>query len=205
MPCQCSAGCEKALKKVESARRFETEGLRRMLEEKGAIIRSQRKEIAGLRATLSACRCMGADPHSEGGQGLAMAGQVLALRRALQDPREGHDRERTDAERLAEERAELVAAVQRPKAENTMLARGDRYHNGPHAPPLHNSISAMQRKAQRRAAKAGSGGVAKRPGRKKGHKGVSHRRKSEGTVHHMPECYHGCGIGGLKVLKRTVK
>ena len=153
MLCQCSAGCEKALKKVESARRFETEGLRRMLEEKGAIIRSQRKEIAGLRATLPACRCMGADPHSGGGQGPAMAGQILALRRALQDPREGHGRERANAERLAEERAELVAAVQRPKAENTMLARGDRYHNGPHAPPSHNSISAMQRKAQRRAAR----------------------------------------------------
>ena len=75
MSCQCSAGCEKALKKAESARRSETEDLRRRLEEKGAIIRSQRKEIAGLRAALSACRCMDGSPHSGAGRGRQWQGR----------------------------------------------------------------------------------------------------------------------------------
>ena len=73
-----------------------------------------------------------------------MAGQVLALRRALKGAWEGRDRERADAERLAGERAELVAAVERLEAENAMLARGDRYHNGPHAPALFNIVDPNQ-------------------------------------------------------------
>ena len=68
---------------AEATRRFETEGLRRRLEEKDEIVRAQRKEIASLRVALSTCRCADENPHSGDGQGSAMAGQILALRRAL--------------------------------------------------------------------------------------------------------------------------
>ena len=97
-----------------------------------------------------------------------------------------------------------MAVVERLKAENVRLTRSDRYHNGPHALPSQNSISAMQRKVQRRAA-AAAVGAAKRPERKKRHKGVSHCRRSEETVFHMPERCTECGLCELEVSKRTEK
>lgn len=204
MPCQCSAEYEKMHREVEAAHQSEIGDLKRRLVEKDRAIRAQIKEIGNLRSVLSACWCMDKTRIPMMGGVREWQGRFSRCAAPLKAP--GRSATGNGSTRLAGERAELAAAVERLKAENARLARSDRYHNGPHAPPSQNSILAIQRKARRRASKAGSdGGGTKRPGRKKGHEGVSHRRKSEETVLHMPERCHSCEIGGPEVVRRTVK
>ena len=99
----------------------------------------------------------------------------------------------------ATEKAELATQVVLLTAENQQLKQHIKYYENPHTPSSQNSIPTRQKKTA--AAKA-SGNVpasAKaKPGRKPGHKGVSHKRKPTEFVKHCPKKCDKCNSTNMK-------
>ena len=102
------------------------------------------------------------------------------------------------AERLGEDAriAELEAAVAK-------LGASDAYHNGPNSPSSSGSMSSRKR-AKEEADRRAKNGI-KKPGRKKGHAGVTRKIKADKTVHHRPERCNRCGSADLHETTVTSK
>lgn len=100
------------------------------------------------------------------------------------------ERDATIAERDAVI-ASMAAEISQLRAMLAKAGISDAYHNGPHSPSSSGSMSAQERakkEAERRAEK----GMGK-PGRKKGHVGVTSKIKAERTVHYKPDRCNKCG------------
>ncbi len=101
--------------------------------------------------------------------------------------------------RLTEQLAEVTAEKTMLTAENQQLKQHIKYYENPHTPSSQNSIPTRQKKTA--AAKA-SGNVpasAKaKPGRRQGHKGVSHKRKPTEFVKHCPKKCDKCNSTNMK-------
>ena len=82
-------------------------------------------------------------------------------------------------------------------------------YENPHVPPSNDSVPAQQKKA--RSAKGAKpsgqaeGKTAGIPGRKPGHIGVSHRRRSKKAVHHRPDKCSKCGDASISDVRTTTK
>ena len=94
----------------------------------------------------------------------------------------------------------LYALVTSLNTTNTDLSKHLLYYENPHSPPSQNSIPTRQKKASLRKANLKSG--YKKPGRKKGHIGISHHRKSTNTVRKTPSSCHKCGSDRLHTTGR---
>ena len=90
-----------------------------------------------------------------------------------------------------------------------MLKRRLIIYENPHAPPSHGSVPAQQKKARsaKRAkpSEPAEGKTAGIPGRKPGHTGVSHRRRSKEAVHHRPDKCNRCGGASISDVRTTAK
>ncbi len=104
---------------------------------------------------------------------------------------------------LTEQLAEVTAEKTMLTAENQQLKQHIKYYENPHTPSSQNSIPTRQKKTA--AAKA-SGNVpasAKaKPGRRQGHKGISHKRMPTEFVKHCPKKCDKCGSTNMKKPKR---
>ena len=80
------------------------------------------------------------------------------------------------------------------KSEKEDADRQLEYYNNPHSPSSQNSLPTRTRKAKNRKDPS----EYKRSGRKPGHEGVSHARKSEKTNHYCPEDCPKCGSTRIK-------
>ena len=100
------------------------------------------------------------------------------------------DLEKAMAERLGEKDARIAEL----EATVAKLGASDAYHNGPNSPSSSGSMSSRRRakEADRRA----ENGI-KKPGRKKGHAGVTRKIKPDRTVHHRPDRCNRCGSADL--------
>ena len=93
--------------------------------------------------------------------------------------------------------------------ENDMLKRRLVIYENAHAPPSHDSIPEQQRKA--RSAKGTKSSEQSKdkpvgtPGRKPGHTGVSHHRRSKETVHHRSDKCGRCGSANISDVHTTTK
>ena len=87
-------------------------------------------------------------------------------------------------------------SIQNEQLREQLSREGGRitYYENPHSPPSANSIPARQRKKASRKDPAAH----KKPGRRPGHRGASHNRKSSAAIHHAPAACGGCGGGGLR-------
>ena len=103
-------------------------------------------------------------------------------------------------EQLRVQNEQLRIEVEQLKVQNEQL-RGQldkgggriSYYENPHSPPSANSIPERQKKKASRKDPADY----KKPGRRPGHRGVSHGRRSQSTIHHVPGECRGCGSGRL--------
>ena len=90
-----------------------------------------------------------------------------------------------------------------------MLKRRLIIYENPHAPPSHGSVPAQQKKARSakgtKPSEQAEGKTAGIPGRKPGHTGVSHRRRSKKAVHHRPDKCSKCGGTSLSDVRTTTK
>ena len=90
-----------------------------------------------------------------------------------------------------------------------MLERRLIIYENHHAPPSHGSVPAQQKKAcSAKGAKQSEQAEDKTveiPGRKPGHTGVSHRRRSKETVHHRPDKCSKCGGASISDVHTTTK
>ena len=98
--------------------------------------------------------------------------------------------------------AELIMEI------DTLKRRLIIYEN-PHAPPSNDSMPAQQKKTrsakrdkQSEQAEEKTAGI---PGRKPGHTGVSHRRRSKEAVHHRPDKCSKCGGASISDIRTTAK
>ena len=91
------------------------------------------------------------------------------------------DLENAMAERLGEKDARIAEL----EATVAKLGASDAYHNGPNSPSSSGSMSSRKR-AKEAADRRAENGI-KKPGRKKGHAGVTRKIKADRTVHHRPE------------------
>lgn len=112
-----------------------------------------------------------------------------------------------DAEARVKERdtviASMAAEISQLKAMLAKAGISDAYHNGPHSPSSSGSMSARERskkEAERRAEK----GMGK-PGRKKGHVGVTSKIRAEKTVHYRPKNCNKCGNTDLHETSTSSK
>ena len=108
--------------------------------------------------------------------------------------------------RALEERDRIITEM---IMENDSLKRHLKIYENPHAPPSHGSVPAQQRKA-RSAKRAGPPGnkdatEGGRSGRKPGHAGVSHHRRSRKAIHHRPGKCGSCGGTSLSDARATAK
>ncbi len=94
--------------------------------------------------------------------------------------------------------AALVTKNEEILGEVADLKRRLRRYENPNTPVSCNNIPQEEKKAQVRAAKAGT--PPKTPGRKKGHVGVSHNRRSVRTVRNAAENCENCGS---KMISKT--
>ena len=90
-----------------------------------------------------------------------------------------------------------------------LLERRRMIYENPHAPPSHGSVPAQQKKT-RSAKKTKSSEqiedkAAGAPGRKPGHTGVSHHRRSKEAVHHRPSKCDRRGGTGLSDVRTAAK
>lgn len=69
----------------------------------------------------------------------------------------------------------------------TKLQHRLNYYENPHSPPSKNSIPTKQRKAKAQRNSSAPAPNRRAPGRRKGHRGISHERKPTHTEHHKPE------------------
>ena len=99
------------------------------------------------------------------------------------------ERNRIEIERNRIEIERLGVENNRLRAEASAGAGRMAYYENPHSPPSQNSMPSRQRKADRRKDPADC----KKPGRKAGHAGISHSRKSSRTVHYVPDRCGRCG------------
>ena len=114
---------------------------------------------------------------------------------------------------VIEELTRIVEEGKKTTAELIMkidlLERRWMIYENPHAPPSHGSVPAQQKKArsakgakQSEQAEDKTVGI---PGRKPGHTGVSHRRRSKETVHHRPDKCSKCGGASISDMHTTAK
>ena len=111
---------------------------------------------------------------------------------------------------------ELICIVEEGKKttaemimEIDMLKRRLIIYENPHVPPSNDSVPAQQKKAlSTRGAEPSEqaeGKTAGIPGRKPGHTGVSHHRRSKETVHHRPDKCSKCGGASISDIRTTTK
>ena len=90
-----------------------------------------------------------------------------------------------------------------------MLKRRLIIYENPHAPPSHGSVPAQQKKTRSAKRTESSEQIedkaAGTPGRKPGHTGVSHHRRSKEVVHHKPSKCDRCGGTSLSDVRTTAK
>ena len=86
-----------------------------------------------------------------------------------------------------------------------MLKRRLIIYENPHAPPSNDSVPAQQKKARSakgaKPSEQAEGKTAGIPGRKSGHTGVSHHRRSKETVHHRPDKCSKCGGASISDVR----
>lgn len=104
---------------------------------------------------------------------------------------------------MGAELAQLKAIVAEQKAALDKLSARDAYHNGPNSPSSSGSLSSRER-AKKEADKRAKKGI-KRPGRKKGHAGVTSRIRATKTIHHRPDRCNKCGHTDLHERSTTSK
>ena len=90
-----------------------------------------------------------------------------------------------------------------------MLKRRLIIYENPHAPPSYGSVPAQQKKARsakrNKPSEQAEGKTAGIPGRKPGHTGVSHHRRSKKAVRHRPDKCSKCGGASLSDVRTTTK
>ena len=90
-----------------------------------------------------------------------------------------------------------------------MLKRRLIIYENPHAPPSHGSVPVQQKKTRSAKRTKPSEQIedkaAGTPGRKPGHTGVSHRRRSKEAVHHRPDKCSKCGGASISDVRTTTK
>ena len=90
-----------------------------------------------------------------------------------------------------------------------MLKRRLIIYENPHVPPSNDSVPAQQKKARSakgaKPSEQAEGKTAGIPGRKPGHAGVSHHRRSKETVHHRPDKCSKCGGASISDVRTTTK
>ena len=102
---------------------------------------------------------------------------------------------------LNEKLMHVLEEEKREKIEMVMtidsLERRLKIYENAHSPPSHGSVPAQQKKARSaergKSSERAEGKTGGTPGRKPGHAGVSHHRRSRETVHHRPERCGRCG------------
>ena len=90
-----------------------------------------------------------------------------------------------------------------------MLRRRLIIYENPHAPPSNDSVPAQQKKARSakgaKPSEQAEGKTAGIPGRKSGHTGVSHHRRSKEAVRHRPDKCSKCGGASISDVRTTTK
>ena len=90
-----------------------------------------------------------------------------------------------------------------------MLKKRLMIYENPHVPPSNDSVPAQQKKARSakgaKSSEQAEGKTAGIPGRKSGHIGVSHHRRSKETVHRRPDKCSKCGGTSLSDVRTTAK
>ena len=116
------------------------------------------------------------------------------------------DIEKANREQMAEKDAtiaKMAARMAELEAVVAKLGASDAYHNGPNSPSSSGSMSSRKR-AKEAADRRAENGI-KKPGRKKGHAGVTRKIKADKTVHHRPERCNRCGSADLHETTVTSK
>ena len=114
---------------------------------------------------------------------------------------------------VIEELTRIVEEGKKTTAELIMkidlLERRRMIYENPHAPPSHGSVPAQQKKARSakrtKPSEQAEGKTAGIPGRKPGHTGVSHHRRSKKAVRHRPDKCSKCGGTSLSDVRTTTK
>ena len=114
---------------------------------------------------------------------------------------------------LNEKLMHVLEEEKREKIEMVMtidsLERRLKIYENAHAPPSHGSVPAQQKKARSaersKSSERVEGKTGGTPGRKPGHAGVSHHRRSRETVHHRPERCGRCGGINISDARTTAK
>ena len=114
---------------------------------------------------------------------------------------------------LIEELIRIVEEGKKTTAELIMkidlLERRRMIYENPHAPPSHGSVPAQQKKTRSAKKTKPSEQIedkaAGTPGRKLGHTGVSHHRRSKEAVHHKPSKCDRCSGTSLSDVRTTAK
>ena len=114
---------------------------------------------------------------------------------------------------LNEKLMHVLEEERREKAEMAMaidsLERRLLIYENAHAPPSHGSVPAQQKKARSasgtKPSGQGEGKTGGTPGRKLGHTGVSHHRRSKEAIHHSPERCGRCGGINISDARTTAK
>ena len=90
-----------------------------------------------------------------------------------------------------------------------MLKRRLIIYENLHVPPSNDSVPAQQKKARSakgaKPSEQAEGKTAGIPGRKPGHAGVSHHRRSKDAVHHRPDRCGKCGGANISDVRTTAK
>ena len=106
---------------------------------------------------------------------------------------------------LEEEKRAMAEVIM----ENDSLKRRLKIYENPHAPPSHGSVLAQQKKARSAKGIKPSGRAAERtdrtPGRRPGHAGISHHRRSREAIHHRPGKCGRCGGTSFSDAGTTAK
>ena len=101
---------------------------------------------------------------------------------------------------------ELRLEISELRLINTNLKKHIKYYENPHTPPSANNLLEQKKKSDAKKAKTDSNANSKtgtKPGRKDGHQGISHNRRSTKTIHHTQD--NGCDKCGNKVLTEKSK
>ena len=114
---------------------------------------------------------------------------------------------------MIEQLADALAEEKRSNAEKDMaidmLERRLRIYENAHSPPSHGSVPAQQRKARSaersKPSERTEGKTGGTPGRKPGHAGVSHHRRSRKAIHHRPGRCGRCGGTNVSDARVTTK
>ena len=105
-------------------------------------------------------------------------------------------------EYLKEENAIKDSVIEEIEAENINMRKQLTFYNNPDSPSSVNNIPTQQKKARvKRNNKASS----KKRGRKKNHKGVSHRNKSDRTIRYQNQTCENCDSNNITTKKLTQK